>query len=334
MATPVIRVGFVGVGGIAQGHIKRLLALPEVKVAGIADPAEASITRTLEGHEGLKGVEIFADHKSLLEKTRPDAVVISTPHTQHYEHAVDALDAGAHVLMEKPMVCKVEDAQKLLPKIEASGKVFALCYQRHTMPEFRYIRERIASGEVGEVKFITALNQQNWKKVTTGTWRQIPSLSGGGQINDTGSHVLDIILWVTGLAPEAVAAFIDNRGTPVDIDSAVTVRFTNGAVGTLNIRGDSPGWWEDITIWCERGAFYVRSGQPFKEQKEDGSFETPDVSKLPPGTDVDTNFIRAIQGLEEVAAPPLCGLRTIELTEAAWQSGAAGGALTQVKRSS
>ncbi|MDR3708003.1 MAG: Gfo/Idh/MocA family oxidoreductase [Capsulimonadaceae bacterium] len=333
MTQSVITVGMIGVGGIAQGHVERLSAIAGVRIVGLADPSEANIENTVQKHAGLGAVKKYADYEVLLKELRPDAVVICTPHTQHFEQAVNALDAGAHVLLEKPMVCQVDHAQKLLAKIEASGKVFGLAYQRHTDPQFRYIRERIASGEVGAVKFFTALQQQDWKRHTKGKWRQDPALSGGGQLNDSGSHLLDVVLWTTGLAPEAVAAFIDNRGTLVDIDSAVTVRFVGGAVGTLNVHGDAPGWWEDITIWCERGAFYVRQGHPLKIQKEDGSFEIPDASVLPPATNVNANFIHAIQGKEPIAAPAICGLRTIELTEAAWESGAAGGQLTMVKRS-
>jgi predicted dehydrogenase len=208
-----------------------------------------------------------------------------------------------------------------------------LAYQRHTMPQFRYIREKIASGEFGAVQFVNALQQQGWKKGTIGSWRQDPELSGGGQINDSGSHVLDVILWATGLAPEKVAAFMDNRGAPVDINTALTVRFTSGAQGTISIVGDSAGWYEDITIWCDKGAFYVRNNSGFQVQGPDGKTFSPEPADMPAGTDIDTNFVRAILGLEEVAAPPICGLRTIELTEAAWESGAAGGALTAVKLS-
>ncbi|HEY3333423.1 MAG TPA: Gfo/Idh/MocA family oxidoreductase [Capsulimonadaceae bacterium] len=329
-----IRVGFIGVGGIAQGHISRLAALDDVEIVAIADPNEESVTKSRERHvEQLADVAAYSDYRDLLERSRPEAVVICTPHTQHCAQALDSLDAGAHVLLEKPMVCNVPDARKILSKIDQTGKVFGLAYQRHTSADFRYIRTKIMSGEVGAVQSINAIQQQDWKRLTIGTWRQVPELSGGGQINDSGSHLLDVILWATGLAPEYVSAFIDNKGTPVDINSSVNVKFLGGATATLNIVGDAPKWYEDVTIWCESGAFYVRNGGQFTEQLADGTFHTPEADPTVAISDISTNFIRAIQGTEEIAAPAICGLRTIELTEAAWQSGAAGGALTAVNRS-
>jgi len=329
-----IRVGMIGVGGIAQGHIERLLKIQGVEIAAICDANPVSLTKTREKHgKAIVDAKEFGDYRQLLDTVKPDAVVICTPHSQHFEQAIDSLDAGAHVLLEKPMVNRVVDAHKLLAKIDATKKVVGLAYQRHTEPRFLYIRDKIASGEFGPVQFVNALQQQGWRAGTVGSWRQDPALSGGGQINDSGSHVLDVILWSTGLAPEKVSAFMDNRGTRVDINTALSVRFTSGAQGTISIVGDAAGWYEDITIWCEKGSFYVRHNAGLQVQGTDGKVFTPDAADMPAGSDVNTNFVRAIQGLEEIAAPPICGLRTIELTEAAWESGAAGGALTAVKRS-
>jgi predicted dehydrogenase len=329
-----LRVGMIGVGGIAQGHIEKLIKSDGVTIVGLVDSNPDRIKSTREKHgKPIAKAQDFGDYHELLDKAKPDAVVICTPHSQHFQQAWDSLDVGAHVLLEKQMVNRVVDAHALLKKIDETKRVVALAYQRHTQSQFRYIKQKIASGEFGKVQFISALQQQGWRKGTIGSWRQDPELSGGGQINDSGSHVLDILLWTTGLEPEKVSAFMNNRGAPVDINSAVTVQFKGGAQGTIAIVGDSAGWYEDITIWCDHGSFYVRNASGFQVQGTDGKIITPDPAELPEGTDVVTNFIRAIRGLEEVAAPPICGLRTIELTEAAWESGAAGGAVTNVKLS-
>ena len=332
--TDTIKTAIIGVGGMAQGHVKRMAELPEVELAALVDISDKSLERTRERHgEAVANVPTFHDYKEMLAEVKPDAVVIVTPHTLHFPMAMDGLDAGAHVLLEKPMVNTVGEAHALLQKIDETKKVVALGYQRHSMPHFRYIKEKIASGEFGNVQFINALQQQGWAKGTAGSWRQDPALSGGGQINDSGSHLLDIVLWTTGLAPANVAAFMDNRGTPVDINSALTIQFTSGAQGTISVVGDAAGWYEDITIWCDTGSFYVRNDGSFQVQGTDGKMFTPDTSQMPEGSDVDTNFIQAVLGKEEVAAAPINGLRTIELTEAAWESGRAGGTLTPVKRS-
>ena len=329
-----IKTAIIGTGGMAQGHIERLLKMPDVEIAAFVDINPQSLERTQKRHgEAAAGIKTYSDYKEMLAAEKPDAVVIVTPHTLHYQMALDSLDAGCHVLLEKPMVNKVTEAHALLEKIQETGKVVGLGYQRHAMPQFRYIKEKIASGEFGEVQFINALQQQGWAKGTAGSWRQDPALSGGGQINDSGSHLLDIVLWTTGLAPKEVAAFMDNRGTPVDINSALSIKFTNGAQGNISVVGDAAGWYEDITIWCDKGSFYVRNDGTFRVQGTDGKTAEMDASQMPEGSDVDTNFVRAIQGTEEIAAAPINGLRTIELTEAAWQSAKAGGQVTPVVRS-
>jgi len=131
---------------------------------------------------------------------------------------------------------------------------------------------------------------------------------------------------VTGLTVADVSAFMDNRGTPVDIDSAISMRFTNGAQGNISVVGDSViGWHEDISIWCEKGAFLYRNGK-LEFVNEKGARTTVDGDHLPPSHNIDEDFVQAIRGEHPVAAPPLCGLRTIELTEAAWRSSAQKGA--------
>ena len=187
------------------------------------------------------------------------------------------------------------------------------------------MQQQIASGALGAVTFISALQCQQWKKGTKGTWRQDPVLSGGGQINDSGSHLLDILLWVTGLTVAEVSAFMDNCGTPVDINSAVAMRFTNGAQGTISVIGDAPTWHEDITIWCERGVFFYRNGK-LEFCDEAGKRQPLEKEDLPATQNIDENFIAAVRGEGQPAAPPICGLRTIELTEAAWKSAAQNGA--------
>jgi predicted dehydrogenase len=229
------------------------------------------------------------------------------------------------VLLEKPMVCQVDHAHTLLERLEGYDKVFGIAYQRHAQGQFIYIKDKIASGEVGQVTFISALQCQEWKKGTVGLWRQDPALSGGGQLNDSGSHLLDILLWITGLTVADVSAFIDNCGTPVDINSAISMRFTNGAQGNISIVGDAPAWHEDATIWCERGAFFYRNGT-LTFMNEKGKRTTIDGDSLPPGQNIDQNFVGAIRGENGIAAPPVAGLRTIELTEAAWKSAAQNGA--------
>ena len=317
-----IHIGFIGTGGNARWHMGQVLGLNEAAIAALADPNPAMIEAARRQHAALAETPAFSDYRQMLDEVELDAVEISTPHTTHKEQILSALDRKLHVLCEKPLVCSVADAHEVIAALSASGKVGLLSYQRHYQPEFRYIRSRIASGELGAVTFISAVQCQNWKNGTKGSWRQDPAMSGGGQLNDSGSHLLDIILWVTGLAVQSVSAYIDNCGTPVDINSALSVRFVGGAQGTISVVGDAPDWHEDLTIWCEKGFFLMRNG---KLQVCDGAGRYT-FDSMRGGSFPDRNFIDAIRGRDEVQSPFECGLRVIELTEAAWRSGAQNGA--------
>jgi predicted dehydrogenase len=319
-----VRIAVLGTGGMARHHLGQLEKIAGVQVTCLCDIDPEQIAKSVEKYPALSEAHHTADYAELLARDDVDAVLIATPHTQHIDQALQAIEAGKHVLLEKPMVCAVDDAHKLLARLEGYDKVFALAYQRHSMGQFKYMHERIASGELGAVTFINALQCQNWKKGTVGKWRQVPELSGGGQINDSGSHLLDILLWVTGLTVAEVTAFIDNCGTPVDINSAISMRFTNGAQGNISVVGDAPVWHEDITIWCEKGVFFYRNGK-LEFADAEGKRTPIEGDILPPTQNIDENFVGAIRGENGIGAPPLCGLRTIELTEAAWRSGAANG---------
>src|SRR5690348_3792831 len=111
-----LRFGIIGCGGNMSGHVKRLVGehADEVEIVGLADPSEASIERLVEANPAVASVPRFRSHTELLSATKPDAVEISTPHTLHYQHIVDSLQAGAHVLTEKPMVCDVQQAVDLI----------------------------------------------------------------------------------------------------------------------------------------------------------------------------------------------------------------------------
>lgn len=320
-----IRMGFIGCGGNASGHVGRCLEMPaEVEVVGLCDPSATSLDRLRERHAAVAEVPSFGDYRDLLAQVPMDAVQISTPHTLHFEQIMAALDRGLHVLCEKPMVCTVAHARQVIARAEAVGRILMVAYQRHLMPQFRYIRNQIMAGELGQIQFVSALQDQAWYRGTRGSWRQQLALSGGGQLNDSGSHLLDIMLWMTGLEVEEVQAFVEDFESEVDINSALSLRFRNGAMGNLSIVGNSPtgGMWEDITIWGTKAVVYLRQGK--LTVKVAGSNDAYEPTGLPGASTPDRNFVDAILGRDAVQVPAVCGLRVIELTEAAWESARQG----------
>ena len=216
-------------------------------------------------------------------------------------------------------------------RAEEAERLLMVSYQRHLSPSFRFIRNQILQGELGEIQFINALQDQHWYENQQGKWRQTQALSGGGQLNDSGSHLLDIILWMVDQPPAVVSAFMDNFDSEVDINSALSIKFANGALANFSIvgTGPGPGMWEDITIWGTKGAIYSRQG---KITCKYGGQAPVEVTDLPSRfSSPDQNFVDAILGRDEVQVPPICGLRVIQLTEAAWESAEKGGKPVRVK---
>jgi predicted dehydrogenase len=325
-----IRTGFIGCGGNASSHIGRVLKIPEAEIVALCDPSGESLANAKQRNAGAQDLPEFSDYRQMLADVELDAVLISTPHTTHFEQIMACLDKGLHVLTEKPMVCTVEHAHQVIAKAKEADRILMISYQRHLQPAYRFVRDKVLSGEMGDIQFISALQDQRWYLGTQGKWRQQLSLSGGGQLNDSGSHLLDIVLWMTGLAVAEVQAFVENFDSEVDINSALTLKFRNGALGNFSIVGNSPvgGMWEDITIWGTKGVVYIRNGKiTYKAADAD---EAVEPEGLPEASTPDRNFFDAVLGRDEVQVPPECGLRVIELTEAAWES-ARTGAPTRVQ---
>lgn len=325
MSSKKIRLGMIGCGGNARWHMHQLLGFKDVQIVGLCDTAESSLEAAAKLAPKLARLPKFKSYTEMLEQVPMDAVEISTPHTTHYRQIMDSLAKGLHVLTEKPMVCKVKNAKDIIARVNKTGLVFGISYQRHFMAPYRYCREVIGRGELGKVNFVSCLQSQDWFRgcVLTGTWRGIQKWSGGGQLNDSGSHLLDIVLWMTDLQPAEVFALMDNLGSEVDILTAMSVHFDGGAMASFSVVGHAVNWLEDITIWCENGTLAIR-GNEVTRWEAGKQAETVSPEALGRNWSPDENFVAAIQGKEEIQAPGLCGLRTIQLTEAAWESGATG----------
>ena len=172
---------------------------------------------------------------------------------------------------------------------------------------------------------------QDWLDVVADSWRTNPELSGGGQLYDSGSHLLDALLWVTGSRPVSVAATTDSRGEAVDINSALAATLERDGrpiTASIAVTGEGvtgPDTGEGLFVWGSDGAIEydgervrVREGAvEYAAGIEDPSFETLTRRKL-------ANFVRAVRGEESPAVGPEVGLRITALTEAAYEAAETG----------
>ena len=324
---PPIRIGIIGCGNfMSAGHIGNLLASPEVEIVGLADPSAEAISLMKERFPALQSAPEYGDHRSLLAEASPDAVEIATPHALHAAHVVDSFEANCHVLVEKPLVISTDEAEMVLAKRDDAGKVLLVSYQRRYEPHFRYVREAVSSGTLGELQFVSAVLSQGWLEFTRAAWRQNPKISGGGVLLDTGSHLLDFLLFSTGLTVDRVTAYSSNLGTPVDINSAISMQFRGGCLGNISVVGHAPRpVVEAVNIFGGEGSILLESRwEPghsgARVSRESYSEGTIEVKDLPDGSSPDANFIDAILGRDDVKSPGEAGLAAIRLTEAIQES--------------
>jgi predicted dehydrogenase len=323
-----LRFGILGTGGMGISHAREILARPDATVAALCDTAEASLDRAvarLYGGRVEAAPARFTSLERMLGEADLDAVVIATPHTEHTAHIRQSLEAGKHVLCEKPMATTAADARAAIDLAERQRVTLAIAYQRHGETRYTKAREVVASGVLGDLRLVTVLIAQDCLPnfLPGATWRADPALSGGGHFMDTGSHIVDMMLWVSGLEPERVYAEIDNHGTLVDVITALSLRFTNGARGTLAATSlSAEPWREEFSFYGTEGVLNIRA---------DGlSYQTKGGDKVYPrieGRNVRPveNFIAAVRG--EVAAPqapPIYGLRVAQVSEAAYKSAQSG----------
>ncbi|TNJ63533.1 Gfo/Idh/MocA family oxidoreductase [Paenibacillus hemerocallicola] len=309
-----IRIGFIGCGNIAHSHVLRLSRVEGVEIVALADPGERG-RRLLKQKFGLDRAAEYDDHAEMLNGGDVDAVIICSPHTLHARHAEEALAAGKHVLIEKPMTCSSEEAKHLIATAERAGKVLQVSFQRHFLPPFLYIRSAIADGVIGKLASVTATLYQNWKQSQEGTWRQMPELSGGGMLMDSGSHIIDVLLWTTGLTPQQLSVQLECHGAPVEVDTLTAFRFAEGGIGSMNIIGLAPlgKLKETYAFIGEAGGIFYDNGRVTLTLNG----QEPIEPELPESvTDPDRSFVDAILGKHEVLVPGEYALKVVAFTEA------------------
>jgi len=321
-----IRVAFIGCGGIAAKHSTALKVNPDVQIVAGCDVdakiVKAFFERTLAGYAPAPAV--FTDLPRMYQETRPDAVVICTPHTLHFDQGMQALDAGCHVLMEKPMVTSAEHAYRIKARVDASGKVFTIAYNTPCSPEFLYLREQIRAKTFGKLEMVSGHLSQDWLRGTVGSWRQNPKLSGGGQAYDSGAHPLNSLCWSVEARPAEVFAFVDNCGSPVDINSTFVIRFENGVMASIAIGGNCPGASSSMVFLFDRGRVEIDPWGASYINVYAGANRV----KYPPITgkqlEPADNFIDAILGRDAPRTTPLNGIVHSELMDAIYESARTG----------
>lgn len=323
-----VALAFIGTGGRARWHLGQALKRSDTTIAGLCDTSPESLAATVERVPECAEAPRFSDYREMLHETKPDGVIISIPHALHYEAIVASLEQGAAVLTEKPMVCTAEHARHVLQLRDRHKAVLSVGYQRHYQGVWRWVHKHVAGGEFGPVHFIEAWQCQNWRGRG---WRGIPELSCGGQLNDSGGHLVDILLWSTGVRPSQVCAYQENRGITVDRNSVIAFRFPTEGLGTINIIGDAQRKFDEgAQIWCQNARIRIEGlgGDCRLRIYQDDTREVPPEDCPDYPVDELSNFVLSILGQDTPQATGESGLAATAFIEAAVRSARDGRAVT------
>lgn len=224
-----VRLGIIGAGSIGKIHADHFARIPGVEVAAITDMSR-ELARKVAAEKGITKVPDTAE--ALLADPDIDAVIIGVPNKWHAPLAIAAIEAGKHILLEKPMALHAADAKAIVRAQRSHRKVFMVGHQMRFTWWALAARERVARGELGAIHYAKCGWFRRKGIPGWGSWFTQSAISGGGPLIDIGVHLLDLTLWIMG-SPKPVsvsgatyAAFgperrgLGNWGTP-DFDAGV-----------------------------------------------------------------------------------------------------------------
>ncbi len=268
---------------------------------------------------------VSTDHTEILKAAKPDAVAIFTPHLNHYRHAMDALQAGAHVFIEKPLSTNTQEAVDIVRLAQARNRKVGVGHQFRLRPSIRQAKRMLAEGAIGELSMATAVLAQPWLIGHAGaenSWRFDPKISGGGVLADAGDHLLDALLWTTGQAAREVAAVQKSLQAKLDVVTAAAIRLVDGTPVSIGVSGVASSSLFEIAFYGERGRLLAneRTLMFF-----DGSSTEPAPVDIPTTSEsIDSNFVDAISANGALCCPASEAVDTVKLLEAVSRAVASG----------
>ena len=193
-ANDKVRVGIIGCGGIANGkHFLGLKSVPEVDMVAFCDIIEERAQAACKKY-GTPDAKVYTDYRELLSDKSIDVVHVCTPNRSHSFITVDALEAGKHVMCEKPMAINSAEAQKMLDAAKRTGKKLTIGYQSRHRTDSLFLKGEVEAGTFGDIYYAKATAIRRRAVPTWGVFLNEYE-QGGGPLIDIGTHALDLTLW-------------------------------------------------------------------------------------------------------------------------------------------
>ncbi len=329
-----VRLGIVGMGNIGKHHADYLLAgkVPRGELTAVCSTSP----HKLEAYRA-KGPRVFDRAEKLIESREVDAVILATPHYQHTSLGIAALEAGLHVMVEKPISAHKADAERLIAVAQNHpDQIFAGMFQLRVEPRYQKIRGLIQNGELGRVVRVSWIIT-DWYRTeayyASGGWRATWRGEGGGALLNQCLHNLDVMAWLLG-RPARVRGFCQlGRYHNIEVEDNVTayLEYANGATGVfITSTGEAPGT-NRFEIAGTRGKVVLENNRLGFTRNETDMIEFSKTAKVgfskpgvwnveipfenapAPHASLMQNFIEAILDGAALIAPGEEGLQSVEL---------------------
>lgn len=279
-AGDALRIAVVGTGAIAQiVHLPLLKELPDARVVAVCDRDEAK-ARSIATRMGVPAV--FADDDEVFASDDVDAVIICTPSHMHESQAIAALEAGKHVLVERPLAMDAKATERVITAAERAGRTLMVALNNRYRPDVLGVKAFVAGGELGEVFSVRGAWFNRKVRPNRLTWRYRRDTAGGGAFMDLGLQVMDLCLWMLDYPEvESVTANL-HPGEWMEVeDSAVALlRLAGGGSISIDVTWSLLGERDRhaVRVFGSAGTASIQPLRVFKEVEHATLDVTPQVA--------------------------------------------------------
>lgn len=232
----MLKIAIVGTGKIVKSHLKGLSKLDDCKLVAVCDVNEEKAKEC----SNATGVPYFLDYKELPSKVDFDAVILNLPHFLHCEVSEFFLDAGKHVLVEKPMANSVEECDRMIAAAKRNNKKLGIAHVQRYLPSIQTVKRIYESGELGKLCMYTENRTANYFDESRPRWFLDKKLAGGGVVMNLGAHALDKLFSIFGdveiTALDAQCSNFKNDYT-IEGHAQIYAKFSNNVSATITLSG-------------------------------------------------------------------------------------------------
>lgn len=329
------RVGLVGAGFVGRPLARHFDGTEGFAVRAVADPDAEARTRTIEALS-IPEERAYDRYERMLDDVELDALLVATPPRLREGVLTAALDREVDVFCEKPLAVDVATARRVADAVRSGDGTVVLGYQRRLHPGYLQCRAAIRDGSP-ESLTVDGYVGLDWASGLEGTWKVDPDVPGSGFLADTATHLVDALLWVGDVVPEAVSAeLVDSLAHGVDVRGSITIRGTDDEVVSLSFDGHAARARErvvlasDATCCTVERPEWVTDGDMVGDYDEESfavDVRPPGRARDPPRFAGETKadaFRRALDGDDTPLATVDDGVTEARVREAATRSAERG----------